>query len=123
MLMAVVMMAHTLRDRHNASMCNLAYHMLELDRGVINAEALMQAAFHIAKNSLTDGGRNVGDGDMAGKRVRLRTNAPDMQVVNVVDAFDRAYGGCDPVQLHSPRSSFEQDIQSLAHNAVSRPQN
>ena len=65
--MAVVVMFHAVANRNHASMRHLAFHMLELDGGVVDVKVMMQSVLHITKNALADRGRNVGNRDMAGK--------------------------------------------------------
>src|ERR1700722_1886070 len=117
-----VLMFWALDNGYYTSMSNFTNDVLELDRRVVNLEVMMQAGFHVAQNAFADRGRDVGDRDVAGERVSLRADAPDVQIVNVVDAVDRTDGGCDTFQLQTAWRAFEQDIQSLTHDAVSRPQ-
>ena len=98
-------------------MRHFALHMLELNGGVVNAEIMVQAVFHIAQNPLAHRWRNIGDRDVAGERASLRSNAPAVEIVNIVDAFDGADGDFDQFELHSAGRSFEQNIQRLTHDA------
>jgi len=67
--------------------------------------------------SLTDGGcRQL---RCAGECASFRADVPAVEVVHVVDAVDRADGGLDQFELQAARRAFEEDIQSLAHDAES----
>ena|ERR1700739_397424 len=74
----VVMVSVALIHRNNATVGDFAFHMLELDCRVHDAEVVMQNLFHVAENALADRGRDVGDRDMAGERPALRSDAPDV---------------------------------------------
>jgi len=68
-LVAVVMMLFALAHRNNAAVRYFADHVLELNRGVDDAEIMQQAIFHVAQDAFTDRRRNIGDRDVAGERV------------------------------------------------------
>ena len=61
-------MLFALAHRNHASMRHFAFHVLELNRGVVDVEVVMQAFLHVAQNALADRRRNIGDRDVAGKR-------------------------------------------------------
>ena len=63
--------------------------MLELNRGVVDAEVVVQALFHVSQNALTDRWRDIRNRDVAGKRPSFRSNAPAVKVVDIVDPFDQ----------------------------------
>lgn len=54
LMAVVVMMFFALAHRNYASMRDLAFHMLELDGGVVDVEFVMQAVFHITQDALAD---------------------------------------------------------------------
>jgi hypothetical protein len=84
----VMMMSNTLTHRHHAPMRYFALDMLKLNGRMVDAEIVVQALLHISQNPFTYGWRNICNCDVAGERVRLRTDAPAVEVVNVIDAFD-----------------------------------
>src|SRR5918912_127866 len=102
-------------DRKYASMRSFANHMLELDGRVINAEIVQEPFLDVAQDALADRGWDVSDGNVAGKGVSLRSNAPHVQIVHVVDAFDGTNRSFNPLQFHSPGRSLPQDVERLPH--------
>src|SRR4029077_16571481 len=88
-LVAMVMLC-TLAYRNHAPVGNLADNILELDRGVVDAEVVQQAIFYVAQNAFADRGRNIVDRDVEGGRGGFRADAPDVEIVHVVDAFNGA---------------------------------
>ena len=52
--MAVVMMLFAFTHWNHAAVRHLAFHVLELDGGVIDAEFVVQAVFHIAQDAFAD---------------------------------------------------------------------
>lgn len=68
---AVMMMLYALAHRDHASVRHFAFLMLKLDRGVIDAEVMVQAVFYVAEDTLADRGWNVCNRDMAGECVGL----------------------------------------------------
>ena len=52
--MAVVLMPFALTHGNHAPMRHFTLHVLELNRGVVDAEVELQAVLHIAQNALTD---------------------------------------------------------------------
>jgi len=47
----------------------------------------------LAQNALAGRGRYISDTDVAGQSVGIRSDAPDVQVMNIVDAVDGSNGG------------------------------
>src|ERR1700756_2125628 len=106
---------------NHAAVRRFADHVLELDCGVVDAEAVEQALFYITQNPFAHRRRDVRNRNMAGERVRLAPDTPYVQIMNIIDPFDRANRQLDFLQLHSPGSAFEQNVQRLAANAETRP--
>ncbi len=52
----------------------------------------------------------------------LRSNAPDVKVVHIVDSTDGADRRLNFFQLHTAGRAFQQNIERLAYDAVARPQ-
>ena len=103
--------------RNHAAVRHFADHVLELDGGVVDVEVLAQHLFHIAQNAFTDRRRNIGDGDMAGERSRFRSDAPHVQIVNIIHALNPAHRGFHPLQLDATRRAFQQDVQGFTNDA------
>src|SRR5450755_1088648 len=119
MAVVVFLLAH----RNHAAVGNFAIYVLELDGGVVDVELLVEAGLYVAQDAFAYRRRNVGDGNVAGQGAGFRSDVPDVQVVDVVDAFDGANRGCDAVDLNAARGAFEQDVQGLAHDAGAGPEN
>src|SRR6266496_2909167 len=117
----MMMMFFALAHRYHAPMRHFAHGMLELNGRVVDSEVVIQALFHIAQNALAGGRRNVGNRDVTRQRAGFRAKAPDVKIVNIVDALNIANGGFDAIKLHSSRRAFEKNVQGLAHNAEARP--
>src|ERR1700761_9001866 len=75
-----------------ATMSGLAVGYLKLDGGMGDLEAVTQGAFDIRQNVAALGHRHLSDGDVAGECVRLRAEAPDMEIVHVENAVDGGHG-------------------------------
>ena len=68
-----------------------AGNVLELDRGVVNAEhaqSLIQAAQNIAASR----GRHVFNQNMRTERVCPRAETPDMEIVDIQNTFNLSHG-------------------------------
>ena len=53
-------------DRDDASMCDLANGVFELNGGVVDPKLFVQAFFHIPQNAFADRRWNISNGYMAG---------------------------------------------------------
>src|ERR1035438_9882505 len=109
-------------DGDDASVGDFADRVLELDGGVMNVEARPKLVANLAQQGLAFGGAHVGDADVAGERMSIAADAPDVQIVDVVDSGDGANGGFDALQFHAARRAFEQDVEALADDADGRPE-
>jgi len=98
---------------------NHAGHMFELDGGVVNAESA-KGVVDAFKNGVTRGMRHVVDQDMRAQRAGLRTNAPDMQIVDIQDAIHFAHGGRDFAEGEAAGQAFEKNIQGFPGDAPGR---
>ena len=103
-------------------MGGLAVGDFELDGGVSDLEAIAQGTFDIRQNIAALGHGHFGDGDVAGERMRLRAEAPDMEVVHVEDTIDGGHGLANFAELQVAGRAFEQDIQRLANDAGRTPE-
>ncbi len=70
---------------------------------------------------LSDGG-NVGDDHMAGQGAGLRTEVPDVEVVDVEDALDSFHSGADGRERDAAGRAFEQDVDGFADDAKTGPE-
>src|SRR5579872_5607276 len=104
-------------DRHNATMSNFTSRIFKLDRGVMNMKFRRQNLIHAAQNGIALRRRNIFDADVAGKRMSVRANAPNVDVVNVIHPGDRLNAGNDPFYGHATGNSFQKDIESLTDNS------
>lgn len=78
-----------------AAVGGLAAGGLELDGGVGDVELVAEGAIDGFEDVAAVGHRHVGDGDVAGKGVGVGAERPDVEVVDVEDAFDRLHGLSD----------------------------
>ena len=74
--------------RSRAAMCRLTAGDFKLNSRVSNVEALTQGTVDTSQNIAAFRHRHLGDGYVAGERMRLRAKTPHMQVVNVEYAVD-----------------------------------
>src|SRR5579872_5635732 len=118
-----MMMPRTFCNRHHTSMRHLTLNMFELNRSVVDAEVVVEAFFYIPENPLAHRRWNVCDRNMAGKRSCLRTDAPAVQIMNVIDAVYGPNRRCNKLQLQAARRPLQQNIQGFADDAETRPQN
>src|SRR5205085_11963537 len=88
-MLVIVRMA----DGDDAAMRDLADTVFKLNGGMKNVELGGQQVFHAPKNRVTLRRGDVGDLDMAGKRVSFRAEAPYMHVVDAIYTFKRADHG------------------------------
>src|ERR1041385_4064498 len=109
------------RRRHDAAVGDVADHVFELNGGVIDTKAIAQLVPNLQQDALAGGRRNVSDADVAGKRVRIRADAPHMQVMDVVYPGDGGEGGGNVFQFHAAGRALQQDVKALAHYAKGGP--
>src|SRR5262249_31403556 len=111
---------HSNRQTHNLVcflpwsaryVCQRAARVLELDRGVVNIEAFAKKAIDIVQNRIALGRRHIFDQHVAAQRARLRTEPPDVQIVNVDHASNAANLLDDLRQLESLGQTLEQNIE------------
>src|SRR5207302_2176623 len=102
---------------HYAAVGDLAVLMLELNRGVVNAKLHRQTLFHVAQYCLTCRWWNVGNSNVAGKRMHLRADAPDMEIVYIPHTVHLFHCIRQQVHAYPLRSTFQQYIERLANNA------
>src|SRR3954468_14449198 len=107
--------------RRAAAMCRLAARGLELDRRMGNAELSAKPAVQSLQNAGALRHRHLVDGYVAGESVRLRTEAPHMQIVHVPHAVDRLHSLADCAKADVTRRSFQKDVQRLADNTDRTP--
>lgn len=57
--------------RHHAAMSYFTIRILKLDRGVIDVKSAVQRRFDLFQDAIAFRGRNIRDGDMCRKSMRL----------------------------------------------------
>ena len=82
-------------DRDDAAVEDFAIGVFELDSGVVDVEVLPGEGVDLEQDAVALGRRNVVDGDVAGEGVGLGSEAPDVKVVDVLDALDSFEAGAD----------------------------
>src|SRR3954470_8059986 len=117
--MAVVAVA---ADGDVAAMGDVADLVLELDGGVVDVEVVGESAADLLHDLVAFGKRDVGDGDVRGKRVGVGANAPDVQVVDAADAADVFEVPDDVLGMHAGGHALEKNVEGLAQDAERGPQ-
>src|ERR1700691_1747415 len=84
--------------RSNATLQRLTADMLELDGRMAYLELPVESIFEADENACALRWRNIGDRDVAREGARVRTQAPDVQVVNIDHAFNRFHDRTNLVQ-------------------------
>jgi len=97
--------------------------VLELDGGVADVEVVAEDVVELEEDTGALGGRYVGDGDVAGEGGGVGTETPDVEVVDVEDAFDLFHAGADGSQRDAAGDGFEKDIEGFADDAEAGPEN
>src|SRR5215469_15010705 len=110
-------------DWDYASVCRFTDDVLELNRRVTDVKLVVQAILDVAQDALAHRRRDVGDGNVTGERMRFGADTPYVQIVYIVDALDGANDGFDLLQLHPARRAFQKNVERLANDAESRPEN
>src|SRR6185437_2223635 len=106
-VMMVVVRADGLKLRRSAAaMGGLAAASLELNRGVVDVEALAESAVDGFKNAAALRPRHLRNGHMAGQRARLRAQRPDAKIVDVDHAGNRLHGVAHCAELNIARRAF-----------------
>src|SRR5579872_686708 len=93
-------------DWLHAPVGNLADHVLELQRRVVNAKPLAQHLIDAIQNAIALRWRDVGNRHMTGQGVAVRTETPDVEVVNILYPVDRGQRGLDLAQRNAPWGAF-----------------
>ena len=112
----VVMMRFGFLEGNEAAVGDLAIHVLELQGGVVDEEALAQHELDAIEDQVARRGRDVGDDDVAGEGVGVGAEAPDMQVVDIFDTLDSGEGGSNLDEGDAAGRAFEQDVEGFAHD-------
>src|SRR5271157_2554972 len=95
--------------------------MLELNRGVMDAEPGGQHVAQALGDELAFGSGYIQNADVAGERLALRAEAPDVHVVHFANALHAEHGGRYLLQVHPLREAFEQNVGRIADDAGCRP--
>ena len=120
--MAVDSTAGHLLNGDNAAFQLTAADVLKLHGGVADVIVIAQDVIELDQDTRALRRGDVCDGDVAGKRARTGTEAPDMQVVNVDYTFDGFHAGADFCERNAARCAFEQNIECLAHDPDAGPE-
>jgi len=80
---------------HDAALDFAATDVLELDGGVADLKMIFENMVELDEDAGAFGGGDVGDGDVAGQSAGVRSEAPDVQVMNVDDALDGLHAGAN----------------------------
>jgi hypothetical protein len=83
-----------------------ALYVLELDGGVEDVEAFAENVVNAAEDGVAFRGRHVVDQDVATEGAGFGAKAPDVEIVDVDDAFDLAQFGGYLFQLEALGETF-----------------
>src|SRR5579859_6501760 len=109
-------------DGDYAAVSDFAAFAFELDGGVVDVEAVFGERIDFEQDAIAFGGWDVIDLYVAGEGVGLRTEAPDVQVVDVDDAFDGLHTGADFVEGEAARGAFQEDVEGFADDVGGAPE-
>src|SRR5664279_1149739 len=88
----------------------------------MNVKSRSELVTNLAQQCLALRGAHVGDADVARQRMGIAANAPHVEVVDIIDAWDGADCAFNALQFHAAGSAFEQDVEALADDSDGRPQ-
>jgi len=95
---------------------------LELDRAVSDLEFMRQDFAYASENLLTVFHVHVGNADVAGERVQIRAERPDVDVMHLHDTVNPQQGGGDFLEVNFPRQTLEENVAAFAQNSGAGPQ-
>src|SRR5690242_14372564 len=96
-----------------------ARNVLELNRSMTNAESAKNFV-DAPQNRFAFRMRHVLDQYVRAERMRVGTQTPDVQVMNVLHALDIAHRFGDATQFEAARQSLEKNIQRFTNNIPGR---
>ncbi len=96
--------------------------MLELYRGVMYSEFTSQYFVDLVADSLTIRSGHIQNVDVAGKGVGMRTQAPDVYVVDFADSLHAQHCGGHALQAHAFGQTFKQDVGRVNDDIDRRPE-
>ena len=99
-----------------ATMRDFAIDTFELNRGVVDTEFLAKNPVHLFQDATTLRRRNVGDDDVGGTGMGLRSETPHVQVVHILHPIDGLKRNPDLSQGATARSPFQEDVERLAND-------
>src|ERR1700686_1039120 len=122
--MLVVMVPFVVVDvdgNGTAALGDGATYVLELNRRMGNVEMLRQHGVQAPQDGVAGGGRNVLDEDVAAQGVSARSQAPDVQIVNIQDPFDCTHPRRHFPQADAARQTLQQDVERLPDDVPCGP--
>ena len=108
---------------HAAGAGNRAAHVLELHGGVVDMESVSQHTFDPMEDMIALRRRHIGNEHVTAQRVGIRTQTPDMQIVDVENSLNGSNGGDHLFQLKAFWQTFEQNVERFPGDIPSRPDN
>ena len=122
MMVLVIVMIVILPYRDGAAVLgDGATEVLELNGGMSDMETLGEHAIQPPQHAIALRRRNIGNPDVATQGVRVRSEAPDVQVVNIEHALDVLHGGGHISQTDAAGKPFQEDVQRLPDNIPGCP--
>src|SRR6202044_3139915 len=104
-----------------ATMRDFAIYTFELNRGVVDTEFLAKDPVHLFQDAPALRWRDVGDDDVGRTGMGLRSETPYVKVVHVLHSIDGLKRNPDLGQRATARSSFQEDVERLAHDGYRTP--
>ena len=102
-------------------MRDFAIDTFELNRGVVDTEFLAKDPVDLFQDATTLRGRDVGDDDVGGTGMGLRSETPYMQVVHVLYPIDGLKRNPDFGQRATARRTLQEDVERFAHDGYRTP--
>src|SRR5579883_2674587 len=100
-----------------------AANMFELNGRVMDMEKAAEDAIDVPQNRVAFRGRHILNEDVTAQGVRFRSQAPDVQIVDVDDAGDLANGARDIGELQAFGQALEEDVDGIPEDVPGRPNN
>src|SRR5579863_1848937 len=109
-------------DGDHAAFGNGAVFVFELDGGVADVEMRLEDMVEVFEDAGALGGRDVGNGDVAGEGAGLGAEGPAVEVVDVEHAGDGFHVIADVGDVEATGDAFEKDLEGFANDARRGPE-
>ena len=117
----MVVLMFTGNENDTTVIGNRTSDVFKLNGGVMYMKSVRQQMVDAMQNLTAARRRHVLNHHMAAQRVRVGTQTPDMQIVNIQHAADSPDRRRDCTNLHASRLTFQQNVERLADNIPGSP--